>query len=200
MADLTSLSSKKNHILKVLGSPQVIRGDRSMSRSTAIIVPYPPEEEVEWGEMAHTLVGDLGAQGIDVSIANLYDIVLGILDDDGLYDEKVEIERTHGKARLIQELKGAADIELDIVPAIEEVIDDEAPQLIFLTGVGACHPFLRTSQLLEKLDDTIDVPVVVFYPGRYQRKENGTVPLEILNIPRGNAGGPFYQGRNVFDM
>ena len=200
MPDLSSLSSKKNHILRVLGSSQVIRSDRSMSRSSAIIVPYPPEEEPEWDQMAHILAGDLGAQGITVSIANLYDTVLGILDDDDLYDDKVEIERTHGKARLIQELKGAADIELDIVPAIENVIDEDGPQLLFLTGIGACHPFLRTSRLLEKLDDTIDVPVVVFYPGRYQRKENGIVPLEILNIPRASAGGPFYRGRNVFDM
>lgn len=200
MAGLDSISSKKNHILKVLGSPEVIRSDHSMSRSTAIIVPYSPSEEDEWNELANTLVGDLGARGISVSVANLYDIVLRVLDDDNLYDEKMEIERTHGKARLIQELKGAVDVELDIVPAIEETIDEEAPQLLFLTGIGACYPFLRTHQLLEILDDTIDVPVVVFYPGSYSRREDGSVPLNILNLPQGNTGGPFYQGRNVFDM
>ncbi len=200
MARQAGISSSKSHILKVLGSPEVIRSDRSMSRSTAIIVPYDPSEEDEANELVDVLVADLRAQGHTVAVANLYDIVLDILDEDDLYEEKVELERTHGKARLKSELKDAADVELDILPAIEDIIKDRHPRLLFLTGVGACYPFLRTHQLLDILDENVTVPVVVFYPGTYRRRADGSVPLDILGLPQSQGGGPFYQGRNVFDM
>ena len=100
----------------------------------------------------------------------------------------------------MQELKDAADIEYDIVPRIKDIIREARAEMLFLTGVGACYPFLRTHQLIDENVLTVDVPVVLFFPGSYKAKADGSVPLDILNIPQGQGGGLFYRARNVYDL
>ena len=194
------IAKQKAYLLEKLGSDEVLGSARSMTRSAAIVVPYDPSEETDAQEVAAALVSDLAALGHTVAVVDLYRIVLDVLDDDDLFNEQVEIERTFGKQRLIQELKDAADIEYDIVPRIKDAIREQRGEMLFLTGVGACYPFLRTHQLIDENVLTVDVPVVLFFPGSYSRKADGSVPLDILNIPQGQGGGLFYRARNVYDL
>ena len=87
-----------------------------------------------------------------------------------------------------------------IVPRIKEAIAEQRGEMLFLTGVGACYSFLRTHQLIDENVLTVDVPVVLFFPGSYKAKADGSVPLDILNIPQGQGGGLFYRARNVYDL
>ena len=194
------IAKQKAFLLEKLGSDEVLGSARSMTRPAAIVVPYDPSEEADAQEVATALVSDLAALGHTVAVVNLYRIVLDVLDDDDLFYDQVEIERTFGKQRLVQELKDAADIEYDIVPRIKDAIREQHGEMLFLTGVGACYPFLRTHQLIDENVLTVDVPVVLFFPGSYKAKADGSVPLDILNIPQGQGGGLFYRARNVYDL
>lgn len=194
------IAKQKAYLLEKLGSDEVLGSARSMTRPAAIVVPYDPSEETDAQEVAAALVSDLAALGHTVAVVDLYRIVLDVLDDDDLFNEQVDIERTFGKQRLIQELKDAADIEYDIVPRIKDAIREQRGEMLFLTGVGACYPFLRTHQLIDENVLTVDVPVVLFFPGSYKAKADGSVPLDILNIPQGQGGGLFYRARNVYDL
>lgn len=194
------IAKQKAFLLEKLGSDEVFGSAHTMTRPAAIVVPYDPAEETDAQEVAAALVSDLAALGRTVAVANLFTIVLDVLDDDGLFEEQVEIERAYGKPRLVQELKDAADIECDIVPRIKNIIREARAEMVFLTGVGACYPFLRTHQLIDENVLTVDVPVVLFFPGSYKAKADGSVPLDILNIPQGQGGGLFYRARNVYDL
>ena len=194
------IAKQKPYLLEKLGSDEVLGSAHSMTRPAAIVVPYDPSEEADAQEVAAALAGDLAALGHTVAVVDLYRIVLDVLDDDDLFYEQVDIERTYGKQRLIQELKDAADIEYDIVPRIKDAIQEQRGEMLFLTGVGACYPFLRTHQLIDENVLTVDVPVVLFFPGSYKAKADGSVPLDILNIPQGQGGGLFYRARNVYDL
>ena len=194
------IAKQKAFLLEKISSEEVLGGANSMTRPAAIVVPYDPSEEADAQEVVAALVADMAALGHTVAVADLFSIVLDVLDDDGLFEEEVDIERTFGKERLIQELKDAADIECDIVPHIKDVISDARGEMLFLTGVGACYPFLRTHQLIDENVLTVDVPVVLFFPGSYKAKPDGSVPLDILNIPQGQGGGLFYRARNVYDL
>lgn len=45
----------------------------------------------------------------------------------------------------------------------------EEAELIFITGVGTAHPFLRSSQLLKAISSKgYKKPIVLFYPGNLQ--------------------------------
>lgn len=194
------IAKQKAFLLEKLGSSEVFGSACSLTRPAAIVVPYDPAEEMDAQEIAAALVQDLAALGHTVAVADLFSVVLDVLDDDGLFEEQVEIERTYGKARLVQELKDAADIEYDIVPRIKDIIRETRAEMLFLTGVGACYPFLRTHQLIDENVLTVDIPVVLFFPGSYKAKADGSVPLDILNIPQGQGGGLFYRARNVYDL
>ena len=57
---------------------------------------------------------------------------------------------------------------------IVNYIRDNTPpnSVIFLTGVGKCYPILRSHKVLNNLHQVIDnVPVVMFYPGKYDGQE-----------------------------
>lgn len=199
-SDADGIAKQKGYLLDKLSSDEVLGSVSSLTRPAAIVVPYAPAEEHDAQEVVAALVSDLAAMGHPVTVANLFDIVIEALDEDDLFDEEVEIEREFGKERLVQELKDAADIEYDIVPRIKGLLNDTHGEMLFLTGVGACYPFLRTHQLIDENVLTVDVPVVLFFPGSYKVKADGSVPLDILNIPQGQGGGLFYRARNVYDL
>lgn len=194
------IAKQKAFLLDKLGSDEVLGSASSLTRPAAIVVPYDPSEEHDAQEVVAALVSDLAAMGHPVTVANLFDIVIDVLNEDSLFDEEVEIEREYGKERLVQELKDAADIEYDIVPRIKDLLSDTHGEMLFLTGVGACYPFLRTHQLIDENVLTVDVPVVLFFPGSYKAKSDGSVPLDILDIPQGQGAGLFYRARNVYDL
>ena len=57
---------------------------------------------------------------------------------------------------------------------IIEHIKENTPEkaIIFITGIGKCYPMVRSHTLLNNLHQVIDhVPVVLFYPGKYDGQE-----------------------------
>ena len=57
-----------------------------------------------------------------------------------------------------------------IVSHIEKNTPEKS--IVFLTGIGKCYPILRAHTVLNNLHQVIDhVPVVLFYPGKYDGQE-----------------------------
>ena len=56
---------------------------------------------------------------------------------------------------------------------VNYIKDNALPNsIVFLTGVGKCYPILRSHKVLNNLHQVIDnVPVVMFYPGKYDGQE-----------------------------
>ena len=57
---------------------------------------------------------------------------------------------------------------------IVKYIKDNTPSgaVIFITGIGKCYPIIRSHTVLNNLHQVIDdVPVVMFYPGKYDGQE-----------------------------
>ena len=53
-------------------------------------------------------------------------------------------------------------------------IKENSPKnsVIFITGIGKCYPILRSHTVLNNLHQVIDdIPVVLFYPGKYNGQE-----------------------------
>ena len=57
-----------------------------------------------------------------------------------------------------------------IVNYIKDNTPDKA--VVFITGIGKCYPIIRSHTILNNLHQVIDkVPVVMFYPGKYDGQE-----------------------------
>ena len=110
--------------------------------------------------------------GADVHVAefNLYDLILDILRTDGLLEKTFEIEAKKGTQGVGKALAKKVRPE-KLVQLIEKRLT-EPHDLVFLTGVGAAYPLIRSHTVLNNLHPVMDrVPVVMFFPGSYDGSE-----------------------------
>ena len=101
---------------------------------------------------------------------NLYVLVLNILKDKGVLEDSFALEARKGAAGLEKALKKLVRPE-GLVAQIEARLS-EPHDLVFLTGVGAAYPLVRSHTVLNNLHPLIDrVPLVMFFPGSYDEQE-----------------------------
>ena len=111
--------------------------------------------------------------GFELVVFDLYDIVIDILESEGFIDQCFLFEKKKGFDRIVKavgNLLKVNDEDSMIVKYIRENTPKDA--VIFLTGIGKCYPILRSHKILNNLHQAIDnVPVVLFYPGKYDGQE-----------------------------
>lgn len=95
---------------------------------------------------------------------DLYEAFLTLLAQKRVLDAAPGLEEKRGSAYLLQQLQkiAAPQAQLDasgILPA-------RPGDVIFLTGVGKVHPFMRAHKMLDSIQPLCpDTPIVLFYPG-----------------------------------
>ena len=64
-------------------------------------------------------------------------------------------------------------VEFDLFHLMVEILqEDLKDSVVFLTGVGKCHPIIASHNILNNLHQVLDsVPVVLFYPGEYSGQD-----------------------------
>ena len=96
-----------------------------------------------------------------------------LLEAEGFLEQCVQFEKKKGMDRIVKAVGNLLRINDDdslIVKYIQERTPQEA--VVFLTGIGKCYPLLRSHKVLNNLHQAMDrVPVVMFYPGKYDGQE-----------------------------
>ena len=135
------------------------------------VFAYDPEHEPLVASYLPQLKARLAAHaGVPVLEFNLYRLLLDVLCDRGLLDVAFELERAQGPAELFEAVRSAIG-PAGLIERIEAGLS--APhRLVFLTGVGAAYPLIRSHTVLNNLHDVVDkVPLVMFFPGSYDGQE-----------------------------
>ena len=139
------------------------------------IFAYPAEEELavrEWVKHIQNKYGS-GSDGFKVVVFDLYDIAIDILTEKGYLGKCYDFEQKQGIERITRAVGNTLRITAQdclIISCIRERTPDNA--VVFLTGIGKCYPLIRSHTILNKLHQVIDnVPVVMFYPGKYNGQE-----------------------------
>lgn len=111
--------------------------------------------------------------GFELVVFDLYDIVIDILEKEGFLEQCFLFEKKKGFERIVKAVGNLLKINDEdsmIVNYIKENTPEDA--VIFITGIGKCYPILRSHKILNNLHQVIDnVPVVLFYPGKYDGQE-----------------------------
>lgn len=189
------ISTQEGFILDKLLGEEVLKSSESLTAPSSFIVPYDPHDERVAREVRLALIGDLKARGHAVCDIDLYVLYMQLLDETGSYEDVAEVEAEYDADVFIDMMNDIVDAETMIVPAIIDQID--GADLLFLSGVGACYPFLRVHRLLEILHP--DVPMVTFFPGMYHVGLDGRPHFDVLDVPQeGNT--PHYRARNLYDL
>lgn len=197
MFTFTHINEAKDFLVDKLSSAQTLESGSDFSRSSKFIAPYPPEQQKEAALVAAAVVQELSDRGVKASLVNAYDVVLDILDDEGMWEMIVETEPDMSKPDFTQALKDAVDLEGAVLPRIYEQVKSDSSRVLIVSGMGACYPFLRTHRLLANIEP--GVPVLLFFPGRHTVLADGSTSLDVLSTPTGK-GGSHYQARNIFDL
>ena len=82
--------------------------------------------------------------------------------ENGFFDMADSLVETLG-------LDETNELNLIITKILQEDLTDS---VVFLTGVGKCHPIIASHNILNNLHQVLDsVPVVMFYPGEYSGQD-----------------------------
>jgi hypothetical protein len=139
------------------------------------VFDYPADKElvvrerIEYMKTKNSKVTD----GFELMVFDLYDTMIDMLEQEGFMDQCFRFEKKNGMDRIITAVGNLLQIDKEngvLVRYIQERTPDEA--VIFLTGIGKCYPLLRSHKILNNLHQVVDrVPVVMFYPGKYDGQE-----------------------------
>lgn len=139
------------------------------------IFDYPAEKELLVRERVEFIrkKNEKSSDDFRVVVFDLYNIIIEILKDKGYLEKCYEFEKKKGFERITKSVGNMLRITSKdslIVNYIRENTPDKA--IVFLTGIGKCYPILRSHTVLNNLHPVIDnVPVVMFYPGKYDGQE-----------------------------
>lgn len=139
------------------------------------IFDYPPQQELavrQWVEYIREK-HENSPNGFRLLVFDLYDIIIGILKEKGYLEKCYEMEERRGLDRITKAVGNTLRITASDSLIVNYIKDHAEPDsVIFLTGIGKCYPILRSHTVLNNLHQVIDnVPVVMFYPGKYDGQE-----------------------------
>ena len=139
------------------------------------VFDYPAEEEMLVRERVEYIrkKNENSIDGFKVVVYDLYEIIIGILKDKGYLEKCFEFEKTKGFERITKSVSNMLRI-TSADSLIVNYIKENTPEnsVVFLVGIGKCYPILRSHTVLNNLHQVIDnVPVVLFYPGKYDGQE-----------------------------
>ena len=139
------------------------------------IFDYPAEEELYVRERIEYIQkkNESSTDDYKIVVFDLYEIVISILESKGYLDKCYDIEKKKGFQKVstaVSNLMRITSTDGLIVEYIREHTPEKA--IVFLVGIGKCFPIIRSHTVLNNLHQVIDsVPVVMFYPGKYDGQE-----------------------------
>lgn len=172
---MASLEERLDKAEKMIKDPG-FRQNKGLGNEVGYYVfDYPPEQELIVRERIEYMKAKnvKSFDGFELVVFDLYDIIIDTLEQEGYMEKCYQFEKKKGIERIITAVGNLLKIDNEdgiIIQRIKERTPKKA--VIFLTGIGKCYPLLRSHKVLNNLHQVIDnVPVVMFYPGKYDGQE-----------------------------
>ncbi len=139
------------------------------------VFDYPADKELLVRERIEYMKSknSKGTDGFELVVYDLYDIIIDLLEKEGFMEQCFKFEKKKGLERVVKAVGNYLQFN-DENNLIVQYIQEHTPRdaVIFLVGIGKCYPLLRSHKVLNNLHQVIDrVPVVLFYPGKYDGQE-----------------------------
>ena len=169
---LLTIQQRLNALLPALQSPHLLENQGIGNEIGFYIFDYDPEYEPLVQQHILKLRSKLESPPSSLKVVeiNLYSAVLSILEERKVLQKAFELESSKGSAALEKSVKPMVRPE-QVVNYIQKQLQGDE-RLIFLTGVGACYPILRSHTILNNLHSVLNrTPLVMFFPGSYDGHE-----------------------------
>lgn len=168
MIKASTRKERAEHLFKVVTSERFLTKQGLGNEVPFFICPYPAEEGLSMVEDRIDLITRITHAGVAVLDISLFDLSLSILEERGILEQVLEVERETDKGELRELLQSVLDPQANLIPKIGEAIEATPHDVIFLSGVGEVYPYIRSHNVLNNLQSTAkDKPTVMFFPGSY---------------------------------
>ncbi len=168
---MKTLDEKLGKIEEVISDEDFLKNKGISNEVGYYVFDYPAEKELKVRDYLKTLEkrNKTKPKGYKLIIYDVYDIVIDLIVEEGLFDTCIKMEENDGLDYLISAVNDLLRVDYDdnyFNTYIEENTPDNS--VVFITGVGKIFPFVRSHEILNKLHLVFDrAPVVLFYPGKY---------------------------------
>jgi len=166
------LGIRLEKLIDTLSNPDFLANRGIGNEIGFYIFAYDPKEEPVVANFIPRLKKRLAGPefGLRVLEFNLYSLLLELLEKRDLLRKSFELEARKGSAALEKALRRIVRPE-KLVGLIGERLSEQL-DLVFLAGVGAAYPLVRSHTVLNNLHAMIDsTPLVMFFPGSFDGQE-----------------------------
>lgn len=165
-----SFEERLNQILPRITSSDFLTNQGLGNEIGFWIFDYPPEREMDMRAFLRDVIEPALTKHqppIRSASVNLFELVIGLLQERGLLDKAIEMQQSKGDEAALNALRSVLK-EDKIAQKLMEQIDLPNLDVLILSGVGAVYPILRTHTLLSALHPHMkDKPLLMLFPGRY---------------------------------
>lgn len=164
------LTTAINQAFEKMKAPKFLQKEGLGGEIPFFVFPYSIRDEADIDEEVNGLEKRLRKEGIRVLVLNLYDISIEILQQKGGVEKMFRLEERQKKKPdyFLKALQSALNIHEVFMPYIREKVEMGENDLVFITGVAAVYPFIRSHIILNNLQSISgDLPTIMFYPGEY---------------------------------
>lgn len=167
-----TFTDRINAILPRISSDEFLTSSGIGNEIAFYVFDYPPEHELQVREHIRFLLEQLPKlkPALRVRHIDLFDLLIEHLTNRKLLDRSLEMQKTKGDDRLLRSLKPILHAE-KIADVFTAAVRPNETDLVLVSGVGSVWPLLRSHSLLNNLHSRMgQVPLVMFYPGKYDGK------------------------------
>ncbi len=194
------LTTRLNRILPRIIADDFLHG-RGIGNEIAFhIFDYPADQELPVREHIDFLIEQFHRRKPDKELlhVNLFEFLLEYLESRRLLEKSLKFQREKGNKALLKALHGVLHEE-KVAKRFAEVVKPTELALVLLSGVGSAFPMLRPHTLLSNLHSVMgQTPLVMFYPGHYDRTQLLLFGKSGLAGNR-RSGGKYYRAFRLVD-
>ena len=184
------------HVLNVVSSQRFLNKQGLGNEVPFFICPYPAPQAIDAEKHIRLLGKKLQAKGVQALEINLYDLSIELLKRREIFATILEQEQDYSKAELKELLQGVLDPEQHLIPAIAATLAETAYDVLFITGVGAVFPYIRSHNVLNNLQSTAkEKPTIMFFPGTYEHSLETGASLDLFGKLHDDK---YYRAFNIF--
>ena len=163
---ITDIAQQIDKIKARLSDPEFLK-NKGLSNEVGIhVFCYDPKEEMIVQDGIRMLKG-MNNVPFNIIECDLYEIMLQVLEENGILDAVGPMEESDGADYLLEQLQNVITPD-SLIEKMKYEPHQRQRDVLFLTGVGKIHPFMRAHSLLDNIQHVFqDIPIVMFYPGTF---------------------------------
>ena len=163
---MASINERLDKVKDRFSDEKFLRNKGLGNETGVYIFDYDPIDEMTVRYFLDSIRSETKFHAIEY---DLYDIFIDYLRERKLLDRVAPLEERSGKDVVEKQLKRMITQKLFVERMRYE--NHKFGDVVIISGVGKVYPFARVHTMLEAMTDEFkDVPVVVFYPGKYDGK------------------------------